>query len=109
MPVQGGPHYKKLRFEGTQTCGRLAEIECADGAVVLHIETRAGTLRLRAEDLSGIRFVTYTASVKTGRISCGMREPADSVLVTYRIKPDNKKAFDGDALAVEFVPEDWNH
>ncbi|MDT7779610.1 MAG: hypothetical protein QOC99_2122 [Acidobacteriota bacterium] len=109
MPVQGGPHYKKLRFEGTQACGRLAEIECADGGVVLHVETRAGTLRLRAEDLSGVRFVTYTASVKTGRISCGMREPADSVLVTYRVRPDNKKVFDGDALAVEFIPEDWNH
>jgi tetratricopeptide (TPR) repeat protein len=109
MPVQGGPHYKKLRFEGTQICGRLAEIECAVGGVVLRIETGAGTLRLRAEDLSGVRFVTYTAAVKTGRISCGLREPADHVLVTYRARPDNRQDFDGEALAVEFVPDDWNH
>jgi tetratricopeptide (TPR) repeat protein len=107
MPAQGGPHYKRLRFEGSQVCGRLAEIECADGGVVLRVETSAGTLRLRAEDLSDVRFVTYTA-VKTGRISCGPREHADPVLVTYRVRPDNKKAFDGEALAVEFVPEDWS-
>jgi tetratricopeptide (TPR) repeat protein len=86
MPLQGGPHYKRLRFEGVQACGRLAAIECdADGgAVVLRVETGAGTLRLRAEDLSGVRFVTY------------------------RARPGDKPGFDGDALAVEFIPEDWN-
>ena len=109
MPLQGGPHYKRLRFEGTQICGRLAEIECADGIVVLRVETVAGMLRLRAEDLSGVRFVTYTAAVKTGRIACGLRQPADHVLVTYRARPGDKPDFDGEALAVEFVPEDWNH
>jgi tetratricopeptide (TPR) repeat protein len=110
MPLQGGPHYKRLRFEGAQACGRLAAIECdaGGGAVVLRVETGAGTLRLRAEDLSGVRFVTYTVAVKTGRIACGPREHADPVLVTYRARPGDKPGFDGDALAVEFIPEDWN-
>ncbi|MDT5294251.1 MAG: hypothetical protein QOJ76_1131, partial [Acidobacteriota bacterium] len=108
MPAQGGPQYKRLRFEGAQVCGRLAEIECDGGGVLLRIETGAGTLRLRAEDLSGVRFVTYTAAVKTGRIACGTREHADAVLVTYRARPDKRPGSDGDALAVEFIPEDWN-
>ena len=107
MPLQGGPQHKRLRFQGSQVCGRLAEIECADAGVVFRVETAAGTLRLRAEDLSGVRFVTYTAAVKTGRISCGPRERADHVLVTYRSKRDERAASDGEALAVEFIPEDW--
>ena len=111
LPVRGGPQHKRLRFEGSQVCGRLAEIECADVGVVLRIETAAGTLRLRAEDLRGVRFVTYTTAVKTGRLECGPRERADHVLVTYRTgRADalGTAASDGEAVAVEFIPEDWN-
>jgi tetratricopeptide (TPR) repeat protein len=109
MPAQGGPQYKKLRFAGEQACGRLVRIECADDFVVLNVETGERTLRLRADDLRGIRFVTYTAAVKTGRLSCGAREPTELVLVTYRPKRDDKQGFDGEPVAVEFIPEDWNH
>jgi hypothetical protein len=76
--------------------------------VVLRVETAAGTLRLRAEDLRGVRFITYTAAVKTGRLECGPRERADHVLVTYRTDARARDASDGEAVAVEFIPEDWN-
>jgi hypothetical protein len=55
-----------------------------------------------------VRFVTYTAEVKTGAVSCGPRERADHVLVTYRSRRDGQQPFDGEAVAVEFIPEDWN-
>jgi hypothetical protein len=111
VPLRGGPQHKRLRFEGSQVCGRLAEIECADagGGIVLRVETAAGTLRLRAEDLRGVRFITYTAAVKTGRIDCGLRARADHVLVTYRSNERGHASSDGEAVAVEFIPEDWNH
>ena len=109
MPARGGPQYKRLRFEGAQVCGRLAEIECAEPGVVFRVETASGaTLRLRAEDMRRVRFITYTAEVKTGPVSCGPRERADHVLVTYRSPRDNMQPFDGEAVAVEFIPADWN-
>ena len=108
MPMRGGPQHKRLRFEGAQVCGRLAEIECAQPGVVFRVETAAGaTLRLRAEDMRRVRFVTYTTEVKTGPVSCGPRERADHVLVTYRSPRDDQQPFDGGAVAVEFIPEDW--
>ena len=107
IPARGAPQQKRLRFEGAQVCGRLEEIECDGPGVVFRVETEAGTLRLRAEDLRGVRFVTYTTAVKTGRIGCGPRERADHVLVTYRSKRDPALPFDGEAVAVEFIPEDW--
>ena len=104
-----GPQHKRLRFEGAQVCGRLAEIECAQPGVVFRVETPDGaTLRLRAEDMRRVRFVTYTAEVKTGPVSCGPRERADHVLVTYRSPRDTMQPFDGEAVAVEFIPDDWN-
>ncbi len=109
MPRRGGPQYKRLRFEGEQTCGRLVAIECDDAGVTLSVESGDKTLRLRADDLRLIRFVTYTTAVKTGRLTCGPRERAEQVLVTYKPRRDRLRASDGEALAVEFVPEDWNH
>src|SRR5829696_1778444 len=109
MPTRGGPQHKRLRFEGAQVCGRLAEIECAQPGVVFRVETASGaTLRLRAEDMRRVRFVTYTTEVKTGPVSCGPRERADHVLITYRSPRDDQQPFDGEAVAVEFIPEDWN-
>lgn len=109
MPMRGAPQQKRLRFEGAQVCGRLAEIECADPGVVFRVETADGTtLRLRAEDLRRVRFVTYTTEVKTGPVTCGPRERPDHVLVTYRSRRDDQQPFDGDAVAVEFIPENWN-
>ncbi|MBV9927037.1 MAG: DUF1570 domain-containing protein [Acidobacteria bacterium] len=109
LPMRGAPQWKRLRFEGAQVCGRLAEIECANPGVVFRVETPDGmTLRLRAEDMRRVRFVTYTTEVKTGTVSCGPRERADHVLVTYRSRRDDKQPFDGEALAVEFIPDNWN-
>ena len=109
MPLRGGPQYKRLRFEGEQTCGRLVSIECDDAGVVLHVESPERTLQLHADDLRSIRFVTYTAAVKTGRLTCGPRDRAEQVLVTYKPRRVPGRSSDGEALAVEFVPEDWNH
>ena len=113
----GGPQHKRMRFEGEQRCGLLVSVECDDaGGVLLLVSTADGrTLRLRAAALSRVRFVTYTAEVRTGPITCGPREPAPNpVLVTFRAdKPDaatadGTTASDGEAIAVEFVPREWH-
>jgi hypothetical protein len=108
MPA-AGPQHKRLRFTGEQVCGRLTQIECEGGVVVLHVESAGRALRLTAEALNRVRFVTYTAAVKTGQLTCGPRELAAPVLVTYRPRKDARSPFDGEAEAVEFVPEDWKY
>ncbi|HYE13403.1 MAG TPA: tetratricopeptide repeat protein [Pyrinomonadaceae bacterium] len=109
MPLRG-PQRKALRFDGAQACGRLLRIECDEGdSVSLLFEGGERILRLRAAALNRIRFVTYTAQVKTGQLTCGPRQPADYVLVTYRPRRDDKSATDGEAVAVEFIPEGWNN
>jgi len=101
MP-QPGPQYKPMRFEGRQACGQLVRVECEESGVVLFIETAERTLRLRGPALNRVRFVTYTAEV-TGRVECGPR--SNPVLVTYRAPKDMRS--DGEIVAVEFVPPDW--
>jgi tetratricopeptide (TPR) repeat protein len=109
MP-EPGPQQKRLRFAGEQACGRLVQIECGDGDdITLHVEADGRLLRLRAEAINRVRFITYTASVKTSsRITCGPREDDNLVLVTFRPRRTDPSGIDGDASAVEFIPPDWS-
>jgi tetratricopeptide (TPR) repeat protein len=108
MP-QPGPQFKPLRFDGQQACGQLVSIECEDaGGVTLLVETTERTLKLRSRALNRIRFVSYRADAR-GRVECGLSTRANPVLVTYRLSPDARANADGEVLAVEFVPPDWNH
>jgi tetratricopeptide (TPR) repeat protein len=103
-----GTQHKRLRFEGEQRCGMLVRVECDETGVVLFVRTGDGAmLKLRNDALNRIRFITYTADVKTGQITCGLREPANPVLVTFRTQNDAQAKIDGEVIAVEFVPKDW--
>ena len=108
MPEVGGAYHKRLRFKGQQVCGQLMEIECTDDGTVLSVETGGRRLRLRAQSLNRVRFVTYTTAVRTGQLECGPRTPANPVLVTFRPMKDATSTVDGEIIAVEFVPSDWN-
>jgi tetratricopeptide (TPR) repeat protein len=104
---QPGPQKKPLRFNGEQTCGMLVRVECDERNVLLFVEAGGRNLKLRSDALSRIRFVTYTADVK-GQMTCGTRQPATPVLVTYRAATDSRAQVDGEVLAVEFIPKEWN-
>jgi FimV-like protein len=105
---QPGPQKKPLRFNGEQICGMLVRVECDEGSVLLFVEAGTRTLKLRSEALNRIRFVTYTTEVR-GQMTCGLRQPAIPVLVTYRTNTDGRReAADGEVLAVEFIPKEWN-
>jgi tetratricopeptide (TPR) repeat protein len=103
---QPGPQLKRLRFEGQQVCGLLVQVECAEDGVMLFVVAGTRTLKLHSDRLSRIRFVTYTTDVK-GQVTCGLRVPANPVLVTFRPAKVEGQT-DGEVIAVEFVPRDWS-
>jgi tetratricopeptide (TPR) repeat protein len=102
-----GPQLKKRRFAGEQVCGMLVRVECDEEGVVLVVEAGERTLRLYKDSLNHIRFVTYTVDVR-GQVMCGQRAPANPVLVTYRQAKGQRAQTDGEVIAVEFVPKEWN-
>jgi tetratricopeptide (TPR) repeat protein len=103
---QPGPQKKPLRFNGEQVCGMLVRVDCDEGSVLLLVEAQGATLKLRSDALNRIRFVTYTSDVR-GQITCGLRQPATPVLVTYRLTKGRGAQADGEVLAVEFIPKEW--
>ena len=83
-------------------------IECLPGGVVLHFDADGKTLRLAAKALSEVDFVTYL-SEPPGSVSCGALPKPQRALATYRARPGaaTPNAADGDAVAIELVPDEF--
>jgi hypothetical protein len=61
---------------------------------------------LHNADLQRIEFVSYIPNI-SGEITCGPRNLASPVAVTYHPTKDNRASFGGEVVAAEFVPPEW--
>jgi tetratricopeptide (TPR) repeat protein len=97
------------RFEGERLRGLLTNVECGGaGDTVLTIKAGERSLRFRSENLRRIIFVTYVEGM--GRaITCGPRQPSNLVLLTFRNSNTSRGQFEGEAVAIEFIPEDLDY
>jgi Flp pilus assembly protein TadD len=89
-----------------QALGLLLRIDCDSRGATFTIKVGERLLKLHSPDFNGIKFTTYTPDV-TGEITCGPRKQANSVVATYRPAKDAHSKFNGDLVAVEFVPKDF--
>lgn len=95
----------RRRFKGERVFGKLTRIECADTGVTLFVRAGDRTLRLHGAELRSVFFVAYVAGLER-TVKCGARNPENNVVLTYRPASDPRAQFDGEAVAIEFVPED---
>ncbi|HYJ46377.1 MAG TPA: tetratricopeptide repeat protein, partial [Pyrinomonadaceae bacterium] len=89
-----------------QVRGLLVKIECDAKGVTFIIKVGEQLIKLRTTNFNGIQFTTYTPDV-AGDISCGARNPANDVVVTFRPTTESRAKFTGDVVAVDFVPKDF--
>jgi tetratricopeptide (TPR) repeat protein len=108
VPAPGGsrPLFRIPRRDETRTAGKLMAVECANGSIVLHVETQDESLRLSAARLDGVQFISYQASGAKS-LGCG---PSDlRVFATY-VESDaviQATGIDGRAIAIEVLPEGY--
>jgi tetratricopeptide (TPR) repeat protein len=95
----------RKRFEGERVRGLLTDIECTETGVLLSVTVGEHTLKLHNNSLRRITFVTYVPEIK-GQLTCGARAPANSAIVTYRPAHHAGSEFDGEAVAIEFIPNE---
>lgn len=93
------------RFKGERVRGLLTHIQCLEQGVALFVKTGDRTLRLHSEDLRRVFFVTYVPGLERA-VTCGARTPQNLVVLTYRPSATPRADYDGEAIAIEFVPED---
>ena len=93
------------RFKGERVRGFLTEINCLDKGIALSVKIGDRTLRLHAAELRSVFFVTYVTGLEH-TVTCGVRAAQNLVVLTYRPSSDPRATFDGEAIAIEFVPDD---
>jgi tetratricopeptide (TPR) repeat protein len=84
----------------------LLNIDCGPKGIVFNFKAGERTLNLHTADFTHLAFISYTGEV-AGDISCGARQPANNVVVSYRPAKDPRTKTDGEIIAVEFVPKDF--
>ena len=86
--------------------GLLTDVACDARGVTFKITAGDKPLKLWTPDLNRIHFATYTPDV-SGEIVCGVRRPANMVVVVYRPAKTAGAKSDGTPISVEFVPKNF--
>jgi hypothetical protein len=86
--------------------GLLTDVACDARGVTFKITAGDKALRLWSPGLNNIHFATYTPDV-SGEIVCGVRRPANMVIVVFRPAKSPGAKNDGTPVSVEFVPRNF--
>ncbi len=86
--------------------GLLQRIDCDAKGATFNIKVGERILKLHSADFASVNFMAYTPDAG-GEINCGQRNPANAVVVTYRPAKDARTKVDGEIVAIDFVPKDF--
>ena len=93
-----------------QIQGLFLRLECDNSKGIAYFIVQAADriYKVRATSLGQVQFTAYTPVA--GEVSCGPRKTQDNVVLTFRPTKDAKDVkskIDGDAIALELVPKDF--
>jgi tetratricopeptide (TPR) repeat protein len=90
----------------TRVLGTFRGIVCGPELTVLAIQTQGRLLQLRQNPSRPPDFISYVANPPKS-VGCGPINPPQRVLATYTKSERPSTAYDGDAVAIELVPDDF--
>lgn len=92
-----------------QIQGLFVKLECDNrGAAYFIVQVADRLYKIRATAMDRIEMVSYVPGA--GEITCGTRKNQENVIITFRPATDPKDLrakIDGDAVAMELVPKDF--
>lgn len=89
-----------------QMQGILERVDCDAKGLTFVIKLADRVIRLRAAKFQDVDMTSF--SQDAGReITCGARNPENSVVVNYTASADARAKVDGQAISLEFVPQEF--
>ncbi|MDQ3635524.1 MAG: tetratricopeptide repeat protein [Acidobacteriota bacterium] len=85
--------------------GIAESIECGRKDITFNVRIGDKKLKLKADSPQDVLVGGFTREMEQVRLGCGAKFPPIKVVITYR--PDDKKADEGKAVSLEFVPNSF--
>jgi tetratricopeptide (TPR) repeat protein len=100
--------FRVLRPNETRAVGSLTAVDCENGRIVLHVETKDESLRLSALNVVAVQFISYQSTAPKP-LGCGALDPPARVFATYQESEAAIQAtgIDGRAIAIEILPDEY--
>ena len=93
----------------TRIQGLLVKLDCNNSGVAFFmIQSGDRLYKIRATALGNVQLISYVKGA--AQLGCGVRKDQENVVITFRPTNDPKDAkakIDGDAIAMELVPKDF--
>lgn len=93
----------------TRIQGLLVKLDCNNSGVAFFVIQSGDRLyKIRATALGNVQLISYVKGA--AQLGCGVRKDQENVVITFRPTNDPKDAkakIDGDAIAMELVPKDF--
>ena len=94
---------RKPQAGETRVQGLLTAIECSTkGGIVFLVRAGDRLMKFHSDTFEQVDITAFTTGVG-GNITCGVRKPEDSIIITFTTPKAGSK-FNGEARALEFVP-----
>jgi cytochrome c-type biogenesis protein CcmH/NrfG len=100
------PALRVVAADETRVLGMFFGVDCGSTGVVLQVTVEGRTLRLSARRFDEVEFISYIENAPAS-ISCGVFGTASRVLATYRTLSTPAAGVDGQAVAIELIPEGY--
>jgi hypothetical protein len=100
------PSLRPVAAGETRVLGTFRGIVCGKDLTLLAIQTGGRTLQLRQDPARPPEFIAYVPNPPKA-VACGPIEPPQRVLATYRTSARLTTSYDGDAVAIELIPDDF--
>jgi hypothetical protein len=100
------PALRPVAAGETRILGTFRGIMCGKDSILLTVQTADRTVQLRQNPTRPPEFLAYVPNPPKG-VGCGPIEPPQRVLATYTASASPSKAYEGDAVAIELIPDDF--
>jgi Flp pilus assembly protein TadD len=97
---------RKVEDGEQRAYGELTRLECTRTDVRFHVQVDGAEMIASARRVEDVELIQYL-EVKDFTVSCGIRTPADSILLTWRATGGQPAGRGPLAVAVEFVPKGY--
>ncbi|SRR6266545_2122550 len=89
-----------------QAQGTLVRLDCDAKGITFIVKTNDGLLKLHTVSFSQLNILSFSEDAGK-QLNCGIRKPANNVIVCYLPANDPRARVDGAIKSIEFVPPDF--